>query len=157
MAGWRIGFALGHKELITPLSNYIKTFVGGTFGAVQDAVADQLNQTQEERQKLRNRYTERRQLVLEALASTLLRAFSSEGIFFIWARLPESWDDKRFVEEFLVTKGLALLPGTTFGPSGKGYVRISLVSDIPILKEGMKRLQEFLEAKSNDNRKYGHC
>ena len=71
----------------------------------------------------------------------------SEGTFFIWIKLPKKIDDIAFVEEFLEKEQVALIPGSTFGEFGKGYIRLSLVSDLKTIQLGIEKLIAFLEKK----------
>ena len=144
MAGWRIAFAVGNKQVIHLLNQYIRSSVGGTFGAIQDAVAFGLENSKEERNQLRQTYAARRKLVLDKLTSANLDVLPSAGTFFLWVKLPNGLDDVTFANDLLQKEKVALVPGSTFGSSGQGYLRISLVSNINDLNEGINRLINYL-------------
>ena len=147
MAGFGIAFAVGNKEVISLLKGYIRASVGGTFGSVQDAVTYALLYSEKERGQLRKLYKERRDLVLSLLEEHNIDVIKSEGTFFIWIKLPKTIDDITFVEEFLAKEQVALIPGSTFGEFGKGYIRLSLVSDLKTIQLGIEKLIAFLEKK----------
>lgn len=147
MAGFRIAFAVGNKEVISLLKGYIRASVGGTFGSVQDAATYALLYSEKERGQLRKLYKEIRDLVLSLLEEHNIDVIKSEGTFFIWIKLPKTIDDITFVEEFLAKEQVALIPGSTFGEFGKGYIRLSLVSDLKTIQLGIEKLIAFLEKK----------
>lgn len=144
MAGWRCAFAVGNSSIINLLKTYIQNSVGGTFGVVQNAGREALLTQQSQRQALRRLYLKRRNAVIEALAANGLSAVRSAGTFFIWAKLPTTIDDDRFfAEQLLNQQHVAVVPGSAFGETGRGYVRISLVSDVVTLTDGVRRLAKF--------------
>lgn len=146
MAGWRIAFAVGNRDIISLLNNYIRSSVGGTFGAIQDAVAFGLTHSSEERKALKECYDLRRELVLDRFSKNNIQIYKSSGTFFLWLKLPENFkDDIEFANKLLEEEKVALVAGSTFGRAGEGYVRISLVSDIPVLMEGTERIIRFFE------------
>ncbi len=147
MAGWRIAFAVGNRDVIALLKSYIRASVGGTFGAVQDAAILALNDSTQERQELRNIYQERKEVAYSLLTKAGLDVVDSSGTFFLWIKLPEEFgkSDVDFVENLLTQKQLALIPGSTFGDAGKGYIRLSLVSDTKVIAEGVRRLIDFVQ------------
>lgn len=148
MAGWRIAFAVGNKEVISFLNHYIRSSVGGTFGAIQDAVTFGLNHATDERKSLRRLYDNRRQEVVSMLKNASINYFSPAGTFFVWVKLPKDWDDVAFTNECLEIKRVAVVAGSVFGTMGKGYIRLSLVAAEEELREGVKQLISFI------NRRY---
>ncbi len=152
MAGWRIAFAVGNKEVISLISDYIRSSVGGTFGAIQDAVAYGLTHSNQERKALRDLYGERKNAVIEALNQSDFEVLDSAGSFFLWLKLPDFYnDDIDFANHLLQEEKLALVAGSTFGSAGKGYIRISLVSNLEELLEGVSRLQRFSQKHRKDS------
>ncbi|MGT2930343.1 aminotransferase class I/II-fold pyridoxal phosphate-dependent enzyme [Streptococcus dentasini] len=147
MAGWRIAFAVGNKDIIKLLEQYIRSSVGGTFGAVQDAASYALKHTREERDGLRRLYKERRQLAMRLLKNYDISVSPSSGTFFLWITLPQGWDDLAFANELLKVHGLAVVAGSAFGAAGRGHIRISLVSDTAVLRQGIEELGRFMNMK----------
>ena len=136
---------IGNKQIINLLKGYIKASVGGTFGAVQDAAIYALLNSQSERKELRNLYKSRRDLAYSLLKAAGFDVVDSEGTFFLWFKLPKRFsDDVSFVDSLLFEKQVALIPGSTFGKNGEGYLRLSLVSDLGYIEEGIRRLINFV-------------
>lgn len=151
MAGCRIAFAVGNKDIIALLKAYVRSSIGGAFGAVQDAAIYGLLNSKKERQELRDLYQIRRNAVYIALTNAGLDVIDSKGSFFLWVKLPNCfYDDVAFTDELLTEKQLAVIPGSVFGNEGKAYIRLSLVSDLPILLEGIERLIAFIEEKQKE-------
>ncbi|MCO4650891.1 aspartate aminotransferase [Streptococcus infantarius subsp. infantarius] len=119
--------------------------MGGTFGAVQDAATYALLNSQNDRKELRDLYKSRRDLAYNLLKKAGFNIVDSEGTFFLWFRLPRGFsDDVSFVDSLLFEKQVALIPGSTFGKNGEGYLRLSLVSDLVYIEEGIYRLIDFV-------------
>lgn len=146
MAGWRIAFAVGNEQVIGLLEKYIRGSVGGTFGAIQDAVTYGLQYSSNERNELRNLYLSRKNDVENLLATTELSYTSPKGTFFIWVKIPEVWalNDVEFANKLLLNKGVAVVAGSSFGEYGKGFIRISLVAPNTVLIEGVKKMITFI-------------
>lgn len=146
MAGWRIAFAVGNREVIQLINQYIRSSVGGTFGAIQDAATFGLLHSQRERAELLDIYEARRNLVVNLLKQNEIPLQVSAGTFFIWVKLPSGIDDVAFTNTLLQEEHVAIVAGTTFGSAGKGYVRISLVSDLNSLEDGVTRFIRFYKS-----------
>lgn len=146
MAGWRIAFAVGNRQVIHLLKDYIQSSVGGTFGAIQDAVEENLNTLSLERKNLQKLYNQRRKVAIEVLKNGNIKLLESEGTFFIWVKLPKKFkSDEKFAHRLLIEKNVAVVPGSVFGVHGNGYIRISLVSDLDNLREGLNLLVSFIK------------
>lgn len=101
--------------------------------------------SQSERKELRNLYKSRRDLAYSLLKAAGFDVVDSEGTFFLWFKLPKRFsDDVSFVDSLLFEKQVALIPGSTFGKNGEGYLRLSLVSDLGYIEEGIRRLINFV-------------
>lgn len=148
MAGWRIAFAVGNREVIRLLNEYVHSSLGGTFGAVQDAVAFALANTKAERESLRELYRSRQKVAVSYLLSQNIDVLDSDGTFFLWIKLPTHMDDIMFADKLLESKQVAVIPGTVFGDNGKGYVRVSLVSDLTVILNGLEKLVSYLNEES---------
>ncbi|MGQ7624889.1 aminotransferase class I/II-fold pyridoxal phosphate-dependent enzyme [Streptococcus suis] len=147
MAGWRVAFAVGNSDVISLLNQYIRSSVGGTFGAIQDAVAHGLSKTSNERDLLRRLYELRKNKVLTVLNEKNINVVAPDGTFFIWIELPNGWDDIEFANECLQTQNVAVVPGSIFGNLGRGFIRLSLVADVDELISGVTLLVSFIERK----------
>ncbi len=136
MAGWRLGFVLGNAEIVERINLLQDHARAGIFAAVQEAGIAALTGPQDSVTERVARYEARRDRVVDALQATRVRPPVSEGSFYVWLELPEGVT----VDKLLSDARIALAPGEGFGPSGAGWVRLSLaVADEP-LEQGLQRL-----------------
>jgi L-glutamine---4-(methylsulfanyl)-2-oxobutanoate aminotransferase len=133
MAGWRLGFALGHAELVRRIELLQDHAFAGIFRPVQEAGIAALTGPQDSVEQRRATYERRRDRALAALGELEPQ---SEGTFFVWFRLPEEIT----VERLLVEHRLALAPGEGFGRRGAGWARLSLAVTDELLELGIQRL-----------------
>lgn len=144
MPGWRIGFAVGREDVIAALRRVKDNYDSGVFAAIQDAAAVALHRfDDEEIGRLRAVYRERRDIAVAGLRAAGCHAAPPSAGTFVWARVPgqitpgcASALAKRWLEE----AGVLVIPGSGFGPSGEGYLRISLTVETGRLIRGMERL-----------------
>jgi aminotransferase len=134
MAGWRLGFALGNKELVRRIENLQDHAFAGIFRPVQEAGIAALTGPQASVEERRATYERRRDRALEALHGVDAR---SEGTFFVWFPLP----DGVTVEGLLVEHRVAVAPGEGFGARGAGWARLSLAVTDETLDLGLERLR----------------
>jgi aminotransferase len=134
MAGWRLGFALGNRELVRRIESLQDHAFAGVFRPIQEAGIAALSGPQASVEARRAGYERRRDRALAALDG--LEA-QSEGTFFVWFRLPEGLTVERLLEEHRV----ALAPGAGFGARGAGWARLSLAVGDRSLDLGLKRLR----------------
>ena len=145
IAGWRIGWAAGNRQIIEALGQMKTNTDSGVFMAIQRAVArvltENISQTKAELQKTRNIYKHRRDLVIKGLKEIGFNPIIPEATFYIWLPLPPKWNSSLEFSEYLLTKlFIHLTPGVGFGKYGEGYIRISLTSPESKLLNVIKRL-----------------
>jgi LL-diaminopimelate aminotransferase len=144
MTGWRCGALVGNADAI---SHYwrLKTNVdSGMFEAIQLAGAEALSGPDHQIEALRDTYRRRRDLVLEALREIGIEIEPPKGSIYVWAPVPEGHDSASFAEEVLERAAVIVSPGSSYGPSGEGYFRISLTIDDERLSEAVERMRESL-------------
>ncbi len=142
MTGWRIGFAVGHPEVIGGLARVKETIDSGVFTAVQDVAAAALGRGAGELLgSVMAPYPERRRVVVGALAKAGLDVFSTQATFYVWARVPEGETSLGFCGRVLRDKGVVVTPGVGFGPGGEGWFRISLTASDERVAEAASRLE----------------
>ncbi len=132
MAGWRIGFVLGNAEIVERINLLNDHARVGIFAPLQHAAIAALDGPQESVELRRANYERRRDRVAAALPEPPL----AEGTFFVWVRLREGLTAERLLVEHRVAVG----PGEGFGPSGRGWARLSLSVTDETLDEGIARL-----------------
>jgi aminotransferase len=137
MAGWRLGFVVGHAEIVERL-NLLQDHVRiGIFTPLQHAAVAALSGPQDSVSERVARYQERRDRTLAALADTRVPPPRCEGTFYVWIELPEGVTP----ETLLLEHRIAVAPGEGFGPSGRGWARLSLAVSDETLDLGLERLR----------------
>jgi LL-diaminopimelate aminotransferase len=145
MTGWRIGFAVGSKELIgalTRVKSYIDT---GPWLAIQKAGAAALDQAEALVVPIRAELERRRTAGVEALRAAGFAVDSPKAAMYLWVPLPPDVPSAVFAGRSLEEVGVVVLPGSGFGPGGEGYFRIALTVGAGRLGEAIARLGEMLE------------
>jgi acetylornithine aminotransferase len=124
MTGYRCGFAAGDPELVRTLKAFRPTVGTAPQEFVQRAA---IAAWSDESHVVRNRerYREKRELLLGALSRAGLRVTGSAAAIYLWVEVPEGESSEAFAARVL-DRGVVVSPGSFFGPSGEGYVRIAL-------------------------------
>jgi L-glutamine---4-(methylsulfanyl)-2-oxobutanoate aminotransferase len=133
MAGWRLGFVVGNEELVARVTTLQDHVRAGIFTPVQRAGIAALTGPQESVAERVRLYERRRDRVLDALGDL---AAPCEGTFYVWLRLPDGLTPERLLDEHR----LVVAPGEGFGPSGRGWARLSLATADDVLDRGLERL-----------------
>jgi alanine-synthesizing transaminase len=147
MAGWRIGFAVGSKRLIAALAR-VKSYLDyGAFTPIQVAATAALNGPQDCIDEMRQRYRQRRDVLIEGLAQAGWDVPSPKASMFAWAKIPERFGNLGSVEfsKLLLSDAkVAVAPGLGFGEYGEGYVRIALVENRERLRQAVRNIRRFM-------------
>jgi aminotransferase len=133
MAGWRIGFVLGNAEIVERINLLNDHTRVAIYEPLQHAAVAALTGPQSSVDERVAAYERRR----DRLASALPGPIVSEGTFYVWLPLPPGLTATRLLEEHRV----AVAPGEGFGPSGAGWVRLSLAVSDETVELGAERLQ----------------
>jgi aminotransferase len=133
MAGWRLGFVVGNAELVARMTTLQDHVRAGIFTPVQRAGIAALTGPQDTVAERTALYQRRRDRVLASVGDL---AAPCEGTFYVWIRLPEGLTEERLLEEHR----LVVAPGEGFGPSGKGWARLSLATGDALIDLGLERL-----------------
>lgn len=141
MTGWRLGMAVGNKDLIAGLGKVKTNVDSGQFQAIQEAGITALSLPEEEVQKIRDIYRERRKVMIEALEDVGLEAYKSDATFYLWVKVPKGYTSAEFVSLLLDKCGIVCTPGNGFGQYGEGYFRISLTVPTERLLEAVERIR----------------
>lgn len=140
MAGWRIGFAAGRADAVEALLALKSNIDSGAFIAVQRAAAVALDRAEELAEPLRERYKRRLSILAEGLRAAGAPVTLPEATFYLWVPIPEGTDSIGFARHLLEETGIVVTPGVGFGPSGEGYVRLSLTAPEERLQTAAERL-----------------
>jgi len=141
MAGCRIGFAVGNREVISNLQRLKSNVDYGVFYVVQEAGIAALEGDQSFVEENARAYQRRRDLLVDGLAAIGWPMPKPRASMFVWAPLPPGYNSSvRFTLDLLERAGVLVIPGTAFGARGEGYVRIALVQEEGVLLEAVERI-----------------
>jgi LL-diaminopimelate aminotransferase len=148
MTGWRIGWIAGNAEVVEHYRHLKTNLDSGMFDALQHAGAAALTAARDFPAEMSEVYRRRRDLMVEALAAIGLPSEPPRATPYIWIRAPHGHDSASFTELVLEQAGVIVSPGPSFGPSGEGYVRISLTVPDERLEEAAGRIASSLRVES---------
>lgn len=126
MAGWRVGVAIGNKDVISALSKVKTNTDSGVFRAIQMTAKFALENYDVIVPKIREEYAKRRRKIEDALDKAGFKYIKSNATFYIWIKCGGS--SKDFAKALIEQYGLILAPGIGFGEGGEGFVRLSLTA-----------------------------
>lgn len=154
MTGYRIGILAGPAKLVQKIA-MIHQFTITTASNPAMAAATEALGTEAGRQDtldMKAAYRQRRDFVYEQMTSLGFQVAKPDGAFYIFAEIPAGYlqDDFEFARDLANKNGLALIPGSSFGPGGEGYVRLSYAAAIETLQEAMSRLTLYMKENKND-------
>lgn len=153
MPGWRIGFAAGNSKLIGALAR-IKSYLDyGAFTPIQVAATAALNGPQDCVDEIRNRYRERRDVLIDGLAMAGWKVAPPRATMFVWAPLPAPFDQLgslEFSKQLLTEAEVAVSPGIGFGDYGEGFVRFALVENRQRIRQATRNIRGFLDHDAGD-------
>lgn len=142
MTGWRAGAIVGDREVVDAYWRLKTNVDSGMFGAVQRAAAAALTGSQECVREMCRTYQRRRDLLVEALRSVGMQADPPKGTIYLWVRVPEGYTSASFTQQVLEQADVVVTPGAAYGPSGEGFVRLSLTVPDERLEEAVRRIEE---------------
>ena len=147
MAGARIGFCLGNEEIVEQLTALKSNIDYGIFLPVQKAAVAAITGDQACVEMVRRAYERRRDVLCEGLTAIGWKVDKCPATMFVWAKIPSRFRNRSdasniFVMELLDQAGVLVTPGSAFGPSGEGYVRMALVQDEEAMKRGIRAIKE---------------
>lgn len=143
MAGWRLAFAVGNKEMIEALNLLQDHLFVSIFPAIQDAGVAALTDKRSIQaiSGLNRIYQERRDAFVRAAAAIGWQAYPSKGSFYAWMPIPKGFTSETFADYLLEEAHVAVAPGKGFGEAGDGYVRIGLLVEPDRLREAVQRIE----------------
>jgi LL-diaminopimelate aminotransferase len=144
MTGWRVGAAVGNAEMIAALTKLKTNIDSGVFDAVQLAAARALTGPQDHVREMCAVYGRRRDLTVAALHAVGIDVPPPRGTMYIWVPVPEGHTSVSFAELVLDQAAVVVSPGSSYGPNGEGYVRLSLTLPDADLREAVSRIEQHL-------------
>jgi LL-diaminopimelate aminotransferase len=141
MTGWRCGAIVGNADAIAHYWKLKTNVDSGLFEAVQVAGAEALNASQQPVREMAAIYSRRRDLVIDALREIGIDIEPPKGTIYVWAPVPQGHTSASFAEEVLEQAGVVVSPGSSYGPNGEGFFRISLTVPDERLTEAVERMR----------------
>ncbi len=142
MAGWRVGFVLGKKELVDTVFAMKINFDYGTATIMQDAAIAAMKMPYKYVEKTMKKYEKRRNYMIDALGELGWKVKKSNATMYLWLKVPNKMKSKEFCNMVMNKTGVVFTPGMAFGQLSDGYFRLSLVQDMKKLKQAIARLKE---------------
>ena len=137
LAGARIGYCVGNSRVVGMLKTLKSNMDYGMFLPIQAAAVEAITGDQSVVAETRAAYERRRDVLCDGLIAAGWQMDKPPGTMFVWAPIPQQYaDSETFVKDLLDRTGVLVTPGSAFGPSGEGYVRMALVQS----EEDMQRI-----------------
>ena len=146
MTGWRLGYACGPAAIIQQMTKIHQFAIMCAPTTSQYAAVEALRNGDEDVREMREAYNQRRRYLLHAFEEMGLKCFEPYGAFYVFPSIKEfGMTSDEFATRFLEEEKVAVVPGTAFGDSGEGFLRISYAYSLENLKVAIGRLARFVE------------
>ncbi|MCS6804359.1 MAG: aminotransferase class I/II-fold pyridoxal phosphate-dependent enzyme [Acidobacteriota bacterium] len=147
ISGWRIGYTYGSGSLVAPLNNAINVLYVCTPTPLQKALARVLMADPGYYPRLRDQFMARRRFAAHTLAEVGFQVYESGSAFYLWARIPDRFDDAMQLNQFLMERaGVAAVPGSAFadGDEWRRYMRVCIAREDEILYGALEKVRQAL-------------
>lgn len=145
MTGWRLGYAVGPKEIIGAMTKLHQYAIMSAPTTAQYAAIEAMRNGDEDIVYMREQYDMRRRLIVDGFNAMGLTCFEPEGAFYVFPCIKKTGlTSEEFCEKLLYDEHVAVVPGTAFGPSGEGFVRVSYSYSIKHITEALSRIGHFI-------------
>ncbi len=153
MTGWRLGYALGPKDIVSQITKLHQYGIMSSPTTAQYAAIEALRNGDKDVAGMRSDYDIRRRLIVGKLNEIGLTCFEPLGAFYTFPCIKSTGlSSDEFATRLVKEKRVAVVPGTAFGESGEGYVRISYAQSLKNIKKALKRIEEFVEELKNESK-----
>jgi len=158
MTGWRLGYVCGPAPVMEQVLKLHQYGIMCAPTTAQYAAIEALDNGDDDVTHMRDDYNQRRRLIVNELNSMGLTCFDPQGAFYVFPSIQiTGMTSEEFCTELLVSKRVAVVPGTAFGDCGEGFVRISYCYSIKHIVEAMRRMREFLTERGFLNEETASC
>ena len=145
MTGWRLGYACGPSEIIQQMLKIHQFAIMCAPTTSQYAAVAAMRDGDKDVEMMREEYNQRRRFLMHRFEEMGLECFEPFGAFYVFPCIKEfGMTSDEFATELLKSKKVAVVPGTAFGDSGEGFLRISYAYSIDDLKAALERIEEFI-------------
>lgn len=143
LTGARVSFVLGNEAIIQKFRTLRSQIDYGIFYPVQDAAIAALNGPFDGVERQQEEYAARNRALCGGLRSIGWNVPDSKGTMFVWAPIPASYtSSEKFTLDLMEKSGVIVVPGSSFGSLGEGYVRMALVLDVPTMEKVVQVIKE---------------
>ncbi|MBN1391577.1 MAG: aminotransferase class I/II-fold pyridoxal phosphate-dependent enzyme, partial [Sedimentisphaerales bacterium] len=149
MAGWRIGFAAGNKQMIDALATIKGYYDYGIFQAIQIASIIAMRHCENDTIEQNKKYQFRRDVVCDCLSKIGWQVEKPRASMFVWARVPDDQLKGKgtidFAMDLVENANVVVSPGRAFGENGEGYMRIALVENENRLRQAFRQIKKYIQ------------
>lgn len=145
MTGWRLGYAAGPREIIKAMTKIHQYAIMSAPTTSQYAAIEALKNGDEDILRMKEEYDDRRRIVVNAFREMGLHCFEPRGAFYVFPSIKKTnMTSDEFCEQLLYKQKVAVVPGTAFGESGHGFIRVSYCYSIKNLNIALERIKNFI-------------
>lgn len=153
MTGWRLGYACGPEVIIKQMTKIHQFAIMCAPTTSQYAAVEALKNGDEDVAKMREEYNGRRRYLMHRFKEMGLDCFEPFGAFYVFPCIKEfGMTSDEFATQLLHAQKVAVVPGTAFGNSGEGFIRISYAYSLEVLKKAMDRIEAFITELRNEKK-----
>ena len=145
MTGWRVGMAVGNRQVLAALGSIKSNMDSGAFQAVQEAGVAALAISEQVSAENSAIYQLRRDTLIEGLSGIGMEVEPPRASFYVWPRVPSGYTSASLVAALIENAGIVCTPGSGFGAAGEGFVRFALTTGVERLREGIERMRVALQ------------
>ncbi len=146
MTGWRMGYTLAPEYFTKQMAKVHQYAIMCAPTTSQYAAIEALKNGDADIEYMKGEYEARRNLIVSELNRIGIKAFMPEGAFYVFADLRKfGLDDETFCERLLDENGCAIVPGSAFGESGRGFARISYAYSVKHIRKAIERIEAFIQ------------
>lgn len=145
MTGWRLGYALGPKEVIAQMTKLHQFCIMSAPTTAQYAAIEALRHGDDDIESMKDEYEMRKHFIVGAFEKLGLHCFEPKGAFYCFPCIKSTGlSSEEFCTRLIKEKHVAVVPGNAFGECGEGFIRVSYCNSLKNIAEAMRRIEEFL-------------
>ena len=153
MTGWRLGYACAPQKILEQMLKIHQYAIMCAPTTSQYAAVEALKNGDKDVEEMRRSYNHRRRFLMNAFREMGLECFEPFGAFYVFPCIKEfGMTSEEFATKFLMEEKVATVPGTAFGDSGEGFLRISYAYSLETLKTAMQKLNKFITRLRNEKK-----
>ncbi len=147
MTGWRLGYTIANKALTTAMTKVHQYAIMSSPTTSQYAAIEAMKNGEEAVNAMVKEYNDRRKIIVDGFNKMGLTCFDPKGAFYIFPSIKKTgMTSQEFCEKLLESQKVAVVPGTAFGKSGEGFIRVSYAYSIQEINTAMDRIRSFVDS-----------